>query len=100
MIIGTETSAPEQVSDYFDQLQALGAAKDSTLAALKEQVALAHLYTLGKAVIGTGGLANTDEHAKQIMHLLVSPSVLFKEWWWCVCARACQPFETIRATGR
>ena len=29
-----------------------------------------HLYTLGKAVIGTGGLANADEHALQIMHLL------------------------------
>jgi hypothetical protein len=60
------------VADYFSQLQSLGGAPGKTLADLKEQVALAHLYSLGKAVIGTGGLANTDAHAKQIMHLLVS----------------------------
>lgn len=68
----TEAEVEALVSDYFDELQALGGAPGSTLEALKEQVALAHLYTLGKAVIGTGGLANTDVHAKQIMHLLVS----------------------------
>lgn len=68
----TDAETKGLVSDYFDELQALGGAAGSTLDDLKEQIALAHLFTLGKAVIGTAGLGNSDRHAKQIMHLLVS----------------------------
>ena len=64
--VGFPDDCDQMVADYFTQLQALGAATDRTLADLKEQVALAHLYSLGKAVIGTGGLANADTHALQV----------------------------------
>ena len=33
------------------------------------QVALSHLYSMGKSIIGTGGLGN-DEHGSRIMHIL------------------------------
>ena len=58
------------VSGYFARLQTLGGAPDVNEADFKEQLALGHLGSLGKAIIGAGGLDEDNPKAARLMHKL------------------------------
>ena len=83
------------LSGYWDELQTLSGGSGCTYEAFMELLALTHVATICKAVLGTGGLSNTDVHAKQIMHLLVSRIFDFRGR--LSCTRQCLTPSTLCA---
>lgn len=71
----------ELVQIYYDELVSLGAVDSSTmkLEEFEEDMALAHLLSMAKIIIGAGGLDNNDTNTVEVMTIECRRAVLAME---------------------